>query len=34
MATHTPLTCRYANRILRMMDGVIVEEATCEELAH
>ncbi len=31
MATHTPLTCRYATRILRMVDGVIVEEASCEE---
>jgi len=34
MATHTPLTCRYANRILRMMDGLIVEETSCEELGH
>ena len=32
MATHTPLTCRYANRILRMVDGVIVEETSCEEI--
>ncbi len=31
MATHTPLTCRYATRILRMVDGVIVEETSCEE---
>ena len=34
MATHTPLTCRYANRILRMVDGRIVEETSCEELGH
>ena len=32
MATHSSLTCRYASRILRMVDGVIVEEASCEEL--
>ncbi|MEO0248801.1 MAG: ABC transporter ATP-binding protein [candidate division WOR-3 bacterium] len=31
MATHTPLTCRYATRILRMVDGVVVEETSCEE---
>jgi len=31
MATHSPLTCRYATRILRMVDGVIVEETSCEE---
>jgi putative ABC transport system ATP-binding protein len=30
MATHTPLTCRYADRILRMVDGVCVEETSCE----
>ena len=34
MATHTPLTCGYANRILRMVDGRIVEETSCEELGH
>src|SRR5512139_708900 len=28
MATHTPLTCRYATRILRMVDGVITEETS------
>ncbi len=33
MATHSPLTCQYANRILRMLDGVIVEETSCEELS-
>jgi putative ABC transport system ATP-binding protein len=32
MATHTALTCQYATRILRMVDGVIVEEASCEEM--
>jgi putative ABC transport system ATP-binding protein len=31
MATHTPLTCRYATRMLRMVDGVIFEETSCEE---
>jgi len=31
MATHSPLTCRYATRILRMLDGVITEETSCEE---
>ena len=30
MATHTPLTCRYADRILRMVDGVVVEDTSCE----
>jgi putative ABC transport system ATP-binding protein len=30
MATHTPLTCQYASRILRMVDGLIVEETPCE----
>jgi len=32
MATHSPLTCRYATRILRMVDGAISEETTCEEM--
>ncbi len=27
MATHSPLTCRYTDRVLRMVDGVVVEEA-------
>ena len=31
MATHSPLTCRYSNRILRMVDGLVVEETSCEE---
>ncbi len=34
MATHSPLTCRYATRILRMIDGVISEETSCEEMPH
>jgi len=29
MATHAALTCRYADRILRMVDGIIVEETSC-----
>ncbi len=34
MATHSPLTCQYATRILRMVDGVVTEETSCEEIAH
>lgn len=34
MATHSPLTCRYATRILRMVDGVISEETSCGERPH
>jgi putative ABC transport system ATP-binding protein len=34
MATHSPLTCRYATRILRMTDGVITEETSCEGMTH
>lgn len=30
MATHSPLTCRYADRMLRMMDGRIVEGPALE----
>ena len=30
MATHTPLTCRYADRVLTMVDGVVVEETSRE----
>jgi len=26
MATHSPLTCRFSDRILRMVDGIVVEE--------
>lgn len=29
MATHSPLTCRYADRILKMVDGIVVEEQRC-----
>jgi len=32
MATHSPLTCKYADRMLRMVDGVIVEAAFLLEL--
>jgi len=32
MATHSPLTCRYATRILRMVDGIVTEETSCEEM--
>jgi len=31
MATHSPLTCRFSDRILRMVDGVVVEETSCQE---
>ncbi len=34
MATHSPLTCNYAKRILRMVDGIVTEETSCEETAH
>lgn len=27
MATHAPLTCRYADRVLKMVDGIVVEDA-------
>jgi putative ABC transport system ATP-binding protein len=26
MASHSPMTCRYADRVLRMVDGTVVEE--------
>ena len=26
MATHSPLTCRFTDRMLRMVDGIVVEE--------
>jgi len=32
MATHSPLTCRFSDRILRMVDGVVVEETSCQEI--
>ncbi len=31
MATHAPLTCRYADRVLRMIDGVVMEESSRED---
>jgi len=34
MATHSPLTCGYATRILRMVDGIVTEETSCEEISH
>lgn len=33
VATHSPLTCRYASRVLRMVDGIIVETSPDEEWA-
>jgi putative ABC transport system ATP-binding protein len=33
MATHASFTCRYADRILRMVDGVVVEETAGEAVA-
>ncbi|HME44037.1 MAG TPA: ABC transporter ATP-binding protein [Syntrophorhabdales bacterium] len=30
MATHAPLTCHYADRVLKMVDGVVVEETPGE----
>jgi putative ABC transport system ATP-binding protein len=34
MVTHTPLTCKFADRILRMVDGVITEPTSCNEIEH
>ena len=34
MVTHTPLTCKFADRILRMVDGVITEPTSCAEIEH
>jgi putative ABC transport system ATP-binding protein len=31
MATHSPLTCQFSDRILRMVDGRVVEEKACGE---
>jgi len=31
MATHSPLTCRFTDRALRMVDGVIIEENSSPE---
>jgi putative ABC transport system ATP-binding protein len=30
MASHSPLSCAYADRVLRMADGIVVEEAPAE----
>jgi putative ABC transport system ATP-binding protein len=30
MVTHTPLACKYADRILKMVDGVITEDDKCD----
>lgn len=32
IATHSPLTCNYATRTLRMVDGTISEEIKCEDM--
>jgi putative ABC transport system ATP-binding protein len=34
MVTHTTIACKYADRILRMMDGVITESSSCAEIEH
>lgn len=31
MATHSPMTCRFSDRILQMVDGRIIEEAASSE---
>jgi putative ABC transport system ATP-binding protein len=31
MATHSPLTCRFTDRILRIVDGVVVEDQSSPE---
>ena len=31
MATHSPLTCRFTDRVLRIVDGVVVEDRSCPE---
>jgi putative ABC transport system ATP-binding protein len=31
MATHSPLTCRFSDRILRMVDGIVVEDRSGRE---
>ncbi len=30
MVTHTPLACKYADRILKMVDGVVTEDEKCD----
>jgi putative ABC transport system ATP-binding protein len=31
VATHSPLTCRYVDRTMRMVDGVLEEDHSCSE---
>jgi putative ABC transport system ATP-binding protein len=31
MATHSPLTCRFSDRILRIVDGAVIEDSSCPE---
>jgi putative ABC transport system ATP-binding protein len=31
VATHSPLTCRYVDRTMRMVDGVLEEDYSCSE---
>jgi hypothetical protein len=30
MVSHAMVTCQYAQRILRMADGIVVEDKSCE----
>jgi putative ABC transport system ATP-binding protein len=32
MATHSPLTCQYVDRVLRMEDGAVKEETFCSPI--
>ena len=34
MATHSPLTCRFTDQILRLVDGVVVEDPSAPEIRH
>jgi len=31
MVSHAVITCEYAERILRMVDGIVIEDTSCEE---
>ncbi len=31
MVTHTPMACRFADRVLRMVDGEVIEARSCED---
>jgi putative ABC transport system ATP-binding protein len=33
MATHSPMTCRFSDRVFRMVDGRVIEEKACPEPA-